>query len=294
MSNSLHLKNWALVQVQGADRVTFLQGQLTNDITQLQANQIQINAHCDPKGKLIAPLVLFLKENEDAIYYLVRASTAEYQIQVLKKYAVFSKVSIQKVQEVHCVGLTDLSEISALFPESITCVNQTLLTGLRFSEKAVILIANAPLNDIKQNITTEAELESALLEAHFPIVDLPLSEQYLPQAFNLETWHAINYKKGCYCGQEMVARAHYRGANKRSLYLFSLPLDEIQSNALPNIGDSLQQELNGQSRKTGSICALVRYESHQRLLVQVILASDFDLSQKLTFTHSNYALEMVN
>lgn len=299
IQNKLSLKNWKLVKITGIDRFTFLQGQLTNDINHLQTEQMQISAHCNPKGKLIASLILFNVEQEEAIYYLVRSSLHEKQIQALKKYAIFSKVIIESVLDATIDGISDPKIIENEFQNGTRFNLKDSLFLLKLNSTCAFMIQLNPAPTLSGKSLNQDDLfEATLLEAGFPIIDLPLSEQYLPQAFNLEAWQAINYKKGCYCGQEMIARAHYRGANKRALYLFSLDLDVIHLADLPAIGSGLIQKIEREHesdyRETGTICALVKDEKNKRLLVQVILASDFDLMQKLQLTQNTMKLQPLN
>lgn len=292
--NKLFLKNWGLVKVSGVDKFTFLQGQLTNDITNLRTEQILFSGHCDPKGKLIAFLILFIDEKDDAIYYLVRKSLQEKQIQALRKYSVFSKVTIEPViaSTVYGIVKNEATLDSLSTEKNIKIEDNTTL--LRLTSNCEFLIEiNSGLTDAELKQIQDDIFETSLLQDGFPIIDLPLSEQYLPQAFNLEIWNAINYKKGCYCGQEMVARAHYRGINKRLLYLLSSSIDNIDLACLPTIGSALHQKINDDYRDTGMISALVIDKKNQRILVQVILAFDFDFTQTLELIKNTTALQLL-
>jgi len=98
----------------------------------------------------------------------------------------------------------------------------------------------------------------------------PVSRQYLPQAFNLQNFAAISFNKGCYCGQEMVARAQYRGISKRALYLLV-----GQSEKLPKVGDSLEQKIAENWRETGCVTATLRLDDNT-IWVQAILNNELD------------------
>lgn len=278
-STSFPLSHWALVKVAGDDRVSFLQGQFTSNLNELEPNRVQFSAHCDPKGKLIAPLILFC--TEEAIYYVLRQSTLDVQLAALKKYAIFSKVVIEAVSNCPFFGLLDCNP-------PLSAAKETFY--LELTDQIAFKIQ---LNAEQMHSTEDSPFELALIKAGFPLVDLPLSGAYLPQAFNLEAFQAINYKKGCYCGQEMVARAHYRGANKRALYLYQGTLMTADFSNLPLVGAPVFQTIGAHQRETGSICAVIKDENNGNLWVQLILPSDFDVQQEIRLTPQSQPLEFV-
>jgi len=97
------LSDWQLVRVSGTDNRTFLQGQVTADINQLNEHTALFSAHCDAKGRMWSNLILFQREED--IFYIVRKTVSEKQIAALKKVAVFSKVTIEPVVDLNLIGL---------------------------------------------------------------------------------------------------------------------------------------------------------------------------------------------
>jgi len=275
------LDDWQLVKVSGADSYKFLQGQLTNDMTKLTDSYFLFAAQCDPKGKIWSNMLLF--KRRDDIYYIARKSGVDAQIKELKKYAVFSKVTIDIDTDLTIIGIAgndianELAQINCLFNDQQNCANVNDVTYLKINFPSARYIAIGTKNAInKLQFTKDAPVKLSEqwalleLEANYPIIDQPVSNQYLPQAFNLHNFAAISFDKGCYCGQEMVARAQYRGINKRALYLLV-----GQSERLPEVGDSLEQKMAENWRETGCVTATLRLADNT-IWVQAILHNQLE------------------
>ncbi|WP_392562042.1 tRNA-modifying protein YgfZ [Orbus sturtevantii] len=279
--SKISLTDWQLIKVSGVDNSKFLQGQLTSDMNKLTDKNFLFAAQCEPKGKVLSNMLLF-KQGDD-IYYIERESVVDTQLKELKKYAVFSKVTFNIDTDLTIIGIAgnsnhhQLTEIAGLFNDAQNCTSLNDLTYLRINFPTPRYIIIGKEHDINQlALVKECQVQSAEqwalldLEANYPIIDMPLTNEYLPQAFNLQNFDAINFDKGCYCGQEMVARAQYRGINKRALYLLA-----GQSEKLPVIGDTLEQKMDENWRETGRITATLRLND-QSIWVQAILNNDLD------------------
>ncbi|SUC30534.1 tRNA-modifying protein ygfZ [Providencia rettgeri] len=109
------------------------------------------------------------------------------------------------------------------------------------------------------------------IEAGFAVIDQQNSAQHLPQATNLQALpHGISFKKGCYTGQEMVARAKFRGANKRAMYTL-----KGTGTTIPAIGEGVEWQLGDKWRRTGTVLAAIRLGSGE-IYVQVIMNNDME------------------
>ena len=108
------------------------------------------------------------------------------------------------------------------------------------------------------------------IEAGFPVIDAANSGQFIPQATNLQALGGISFKKGCYTGQEMVARAKFRGANKRALWLLT-----GSASRLPEAGEDLELKMGENWRRTGTVLAAVKLEDGQ-VVVQVVMNNDME------------------
>ena len=265
------LSDWQLVRVSGTDNRTFLQGQVTADINQLNEHTALFAAHCDAKGRMWSNLILFQRGAD--IFYIVRKTVAEKQIAALKKYAVFSKVTIEPVVDLNLIGLENNAIEQSIIAElgDNSCITKDDITYIKIPlpEMRLIKVSNEPLPTDSQTADHWLKLD---LEAGYAIIDEPNIESLLPQACNLQHYNAISFDKGCYCGQEMVARAQFRGANNRGLYLLV-----GKSKALPIIGDKLEYELDGNWREGGQVLAALKLDEDDEIYVQVVLANGIDI-----------------
>ncbi|OTQ68924.1 tRNA-modifying protein YgfZ [Gilliamella apis] len=265
------LSDWQLVKVSGIDNRTFLQGQVTADINHLNEYTALFAAHCDAKGRMWSNLILFQRGAD--IFYIVRKTVAEKQIAALKKFAVFSKVTVEPVTDLNLIGLENNAIEQSIIAElgDNSCITRGDVTYIKIPlpEIRVIKVSNEPLPTDLQSADHWLKLD---LEAGYAIIDEPNIESLLPQACNLQHYNAISFDKGCYCGQEMVARAQFRGANNRGLYLLV-----GKSKTLPIIGDKLEYELDGNWREGGQVLAALKLEQDNQIYVQVVLANGIDI-----------------
>lgn len=278
----ISLEDWALVTLTGADRVKYLQGQVTADIDALPADQHVLCAHCDAKGKMWSNLRLFYRG--EGLAFIERRSVLNTQLSELKKYAVFSKVAIAAQPDVVLLGVAGtrakaaLAEIFAELPDAgHPVVQQGDSTLLHFSlpaERFLLVTDAEQAQQLVEKLADRAQFNNSKqwlaldIEAGFPVIDSDSSAQFIPQATNIQALNGISFNKGCYTGQEMVARAKYRGANKRALYWLA-----GRASRVPAVGEDLEWQLGENWRRTGSVLAAVAL-SDGRVWVQAVLNND--------------------
>ncbi|MCX8956921.1 tRNA-modifying protein YgfZ [Erwinia psidii] len=283
------LEEWALVNVTGADRISYLQGQVTLDVAALDAANHLPAAHCDAKGKMWSNLRLF--HRGEGLSYLVRRSLRDTQITELKKYAVFSKVSITADDEAVLLGIAGLQARSALahffntLPDADNPVIQHEKTSLLWfalpAERFLVVTSSDKASALCAVLEGQAQLTDSSqwlamdIEAGFPVIDDVNSCQLIPQATNLQALDAISFRKGCYTGQEMVARAKFRGANKRALYWLA-----GVASRLPAASDALEIKLGDNWRRTGTVLAACTLDNGDAW-VQVVLNNDLQPDSEL-------------
>ncbi|HHQ6611084.1 tRNA-modifying protein YgfZ [Morganella morganii] len=275
------LSNLALVTITGPDSQKYLQGQVTADIDALADDQHVLCAHCDAKGKMWSDLRLF--HYKDGYAYLIRRSALDTQLAELKKYAVFSKVTIAADESAVLTGIAGRGAADALqahfstVPDADTQVvgnNNTTLLYLPLPQGRFILIQTAEqagaLSDaLSLPDASDTQWTALDIEAGYAVIDAATVSEFLPQATNLQSLpRGICFKKGCYTGQEMVARAKFRGANKRAMFTLI-----GQSRHVPVAGDAAERQLGENWRRTGTILAAVRL-SDDRVLVQIVMNND--------------------
>ena len=280
----ISLDDWALVTATGQDRVSYLQGQLTLDVAALSSSHHLPAAHCDAKGKMWSALRLF--HYGEGLAYIVRRSLRDTQLTELKKYAVFAKVTLAADDESVLLGVAGAQAREALagcfpvLPDADTPVvhhdESTLLWFDLPAERFLLVTRADKAAELTQKLADKAELNNSdqwlalEIEAGFPIIDTATSAQLIPQATNIQALNGISFKKGCYTGQEMVARAKFRGANKRALYWLA-----GQGSRVPAAGDALEMQMGENWRRTGTILAACQLESGE-IWVQAVLNNDLE------------------
>ena len=210
-----NLKNRALVRVSGVDAEEFLQNQLSNDISKLDDSNIQFNAYCQHQGKII---VLFWVMRSDKGFLLsFPIDLLETVVSRLQMFVIMSDVIIEDVTN------------SFL---QVELINEVDPNGYLINEK-MSLSVQSKNNDIEVTINDQDEWVKACIDSGMPEVFLSTSEKLVPQMLNLDIDEfGVNFSKGCYPGQEVVARLHYLGDAKRRLFAFT-------SNSEMKVGESL-------------------------------------------------------
>ncbi|WP_061707281.1 tRNA-modifying protein YgfZ [Pseudenterobacter timonensis] len=280
----ISLDDWALATLTGPDSEKYLQGQVTADVSQMNEHHHLLAAHCDAKGKMWSNLRLF--RQRDGFAFIERRSLRDTQLTELKKYAVFSKVTIAADDERVLLGVAGFQARGALkglfsvLPDSETpLVNdgETALLWFAHPDERFLLVTDeATATRVTDALRGEAQLNNSQqwlaldIEAGLPVIDAANSGQFIPQATNLQALGGISFKKGCYTGQEMVARAKFRGANKRALWYLA-----GQASRVPEAGEDLELKMGENWRRTGTVLAAVQLEDG-RLLAQVVMNNDME------------------
>ncbi len=230
------LSSLRLLRLTGADRQAFLHGQLTRDMNRLGPGQAGLAAWCNPKGRVIATFVVVCAD--DHIDLLVAADLKDAVIKRLRMFVLRAQVDIEDGETAAFMGLAGTQALAATaLPDDdwsvrtdgpCTCVR---LPGAR----ALIYGDMQDLQAMRpEDVTVGGDEDWTLLniEARQPWIDAAVSEQFLPQMLNLDLGGGLDFNKGCYPGQEVVARLHYRGEVKQRLHHGS-------SDAVLTAGDAL-------------------------------------------------------
>ncbi|MBD1555333.1 tRNA-modifying protein YgfZ [Vibrio sp. S9_S30] len=217
------LPSWGTITCVGEDKKTYLQGQVTCDVVSLEHSESTYGAHCDAKGKMWSLFNMF--HHNDGYVMVHRKSALATELTEIKKYAVFSKVTIEEGADV-LVGISGDKAESWIDNHSEGRSNVRIIDGgtaVRISNKRWLLLlepsaAECLLEDQRAAVVHESLWDKYDIEEALPRIDEKEQGQHIPQAMNLQALGGISFTKGCYTGQEMVARAKYRGTNKRALY----------------------------------------------------------------------------
>lgn len=218
-----------VIHVTGDDAQTFLQSQFSNDITLADTSKSQISAYCNPKGRILAQ---FLVIPTDIGYYLLcPKAIMEKTLARLRMFVLRSQVILADMTDsLVCLGLAgkQLSVPGLAVPErdyELNHTDQYFVTRLPSEPSRYLVVLDTASakslwqssQDICQPVS-ENVWHWLDIQAGLPNITLETIEEFVPQMVNLELIGGVNFKKGCYPGQEIVARMHYLGKPKRRMF----------------------------------------------------------------------------
>lgn len=268
------LNQYRLIEVAGIDAEKYLQGQLTCDVAKLAVGEQTLTCHCDPKGKM-STLFRLYRATAEQFFLIIQQDLLPEALVQLKKYAVFSKVTFTELDQA-LFGTTS-GEIIAKFNENVTAcyLDEEPKRAIFWGDIAVETNGDSSLWDLID------------IQQGVPLLYKVNQFELIPQATNLQLLDkAISFTKGCYIGQETVARAKYRGANKRAMFTFVGNVEgEIE---LPAVASSIEMQLGENWKSTGTILAVQRYQ--QQLWLQVVLNKE--LEPEANFRVGNVSLAL--
>jgi folate-binding protein YgfZ len=250
------LSHLSLLKLSGEDAVNFLQGQVTNDVKQLDGSNSQYAGYCTPKGRLIA--LFMLHRHEDSLYLQLDKRLAEAIGKRLRMYVLRSKVVIEDISDstvrMGISGPNAEAALGELFPslpvsthELVANENDILIRLPGTTPRFELIVAAARAESIWSQLSQALKpvgrnaWEWLEIQAGIPDIQPGAQEEFVPQMVNLDALGGINFKKGCYTGQEIVARTHYLGKVKRRTHIAHLA--GAQS---PAAGDEILVEGSGE------------------------------------------------
>ncbi|MBK5416724.1 CAF17-like 4Fe-4S cluster assembly/insertion protein YgfZ [Pseudomonas sp. TH31] len=264
------LSHEGVLAVRGADAGKFLQGQLTCNLNYLSDSQASLGARCTQKGRMQSSFRILLEG--DGVLLAMATELLEPQLADLKKYAVFSKSKLTDESAAWVrLGLDHgdaaLRSLGLELPADTDSVARTDgLIAIRVSpERAELWVAADQADVIKGKLSAllaEGDLNQWLLgqiRAGIGQVMPSTRELFIPQMLNLQAVGGVSFKKGCYTGQEIVARMQYLGKLKRRLYRLQLDGSE-----LPEPGTQLFSPSHGSS--IGEVVIAARGKQNIELL----------------------------
>ena len=276
-----NLSHLGLIKVVGEQGRSFIHGQVTTDISSLEANQWRWGAHCDPKGKMIASFRTFAIQ--EALLMLMPKDTLELDLPQLQKYAVFSKATLTNATaEWTLLGVAGEQAVPFVtqhfgeITEELTLVEHGAI--LKDANRFILVLQPEAVTAlVGEHTVFDASAWQALeITAGYPNLAPSHANQYVPQMCNLQAINGISFNKGCYMGQETVARTKYRGGNKRALYILQ------GTTALTiNLESVIEIALEDGYRKGGQIIEFV--QRGNQVLLTAVLANDTANDAKLRF-----------
>lgn len=272
------LDHLGCIRASGQDARDFLQAQLSNDINDLQNNRAQLSAYCNPKGRMLAQF-LVLPAQDDFLLILPRTTLAA-TLKRLRMFVLRSQVVLDDASDdLVCLGLAGdaLPDLPLPLPEHD--YDLASLDGSRICRLPSPTPRYLHIADADRSKTVWSEFADSLLatdqhlwhwldiQAGLPSIWPQTVEEFVPQMVNLELINGVNFKKGCYPGQEIVARMHYLGKPKRRMYRLTLdqsapPLPGADIYVAGSDGQSAGKVVLAEPDQSGSEClAVLRNDS---------------------------------
>jgi folate-binding protein YgfZ len=302
------LNQQGLLQIAGPDTTKFLQGQVTCDIRELSNPVTRLGAQCNIKGRM---LLCFraLQANSEHIFLRMQRPLITLGLSSLGKYIVFSKAKLLDVSEDYrCIGVVGSQAkqlIQNTFGAEFNHTDEWCTNGQDFiiqldENRYECWLAAKTAPQIWEQLQSHTVIANEnfwnLLNIRAGIGDITTDtyEQFTPQTINFQLVNGINFRKGCYTGQEIVARLHYKATLKRHMYRYGVNLTEA---ALPSPGSKL---INASGKEIGEIVLTALINLHEGELLANVLDDDCtdifiaNTTQKLRLMPLPYAIPIAN
>ena len=295
------LSQLAIVEISGTDAEDFLHNQFTSDLKQLPVNTLQFSAWCNPKGRVL--FNFFILKLKDRFFLLLPDELATQFTRRLQMFVLRADVVINdKKDELIRIGLSGV-DIDKWLPDQIKtapavpgeiCQTDELFC-VRLPDKGQRFIVIGRYDVIEKlwgkltaHITPVGTQQWELLDilAGFPWINTECTEKFLPQSLNLDELGGLSHQKGCYPGQEIIARVYHRGQVKRRLFIAS-----VKSTTRPGTGDDLYMQ--GEDQSIGKI---LNVQPHPELAYMMLIVIEVDKakSEQIYLKDHNGPLKIIN
>jgi folate-binding protein YgfZ len=235
------LPAYGVLRIGGPDAASFLQGQFTNDTRLLADGRTQLSACCTTQGRVIA--LARLRQTEDAIHALLPVELLSRVATHLRKFVLRAKVEIRQAADLHVGAFYSgaaaepalqraFDEASASTLSPVPLSGSTEVVTFHYADGREVVAAPpsawraiSGLSLSRADPRAHQDWAAADIADGLPQLAAATSEQFIPQMLNLDLIEGVSFGKGCYTGQEIVARTQHRGRVKRRTMRFSLVLD---------------------------------------------------------------------
>jgi len=250
------LSHFSLLLFSGEDSRAFLHSQLSSDVQNITMSTAQYSSYCTPKGRVLASFLLW--QSTEGYCAQLHGSLRESIQSRLAKFVLRSKVKIVDASGSHVsLGLAG-NNAEMLAKKCFVAIPQSVLGAAHDESATIIRLApnrfqiitaagHAPAvwEKLSRSATAVGNLRWDWLNIRYgiPVITSATQDQFVPQMLNMEILGAVSFNKGCYPGQEVIARAQYLGMLKRRMYLAN-----IQSEISPQPGEELfSRDVQGQA-----------------------------------------------
>lgn len=241
---------WTPLVISGPDSKAFLAGQLASDVNALTPGDSQLAAYLNPKGRSLG--LLLLCPRNDGYLALVNPTIAQSLMQRLRMFVLRSKVTIEIMPGASVTGCSPINPLDAWHSEGRS---DHFAIGWPGGREILVGSMDNPAITSDQWLAEDTRLG-------MPHLFESTLETFIPQQLNLDAWGAVSLKKGCYPGQEIVARMHYLGRNKRHLYRAKSDRSLVPGATVVNVeGRPAGQVVQSASDGDSFVALLVLHES---------------------------------
>lgn len=275
------LSRWGVIGVDGDDAVTFLQSQLSNDVAGMAESQLRMAGLCTAKGRLLGSF--FVLRQGKQVLLVCRKETVAALVKRLSMFVLRSKCKVRDCTAEYQVSFLSNSALAS--PMRVQWDEQGNATAsLRPIGDSMPGFQIAASTEQAQQGHADDEFEYALQQLGIAYVSQATVEMFVPQAINFDLVGGVSFSKGCYPGQEIVARSHYLGKVKRRVF-------QATAAGAPTLTAGQDVWLSGKENEpAGSVATVVGFNGQQHLLVELPV-EDAD-QNGATFTVKNEAGEI--
>ena len=245
ISGIAELTHWGVIRVAGEEATKFLQGQLTQDVALLGLSEARLAAFCNAKGRMQASFIVFKRSHDEVLLIcsrdLLAATLKRLSMFVLRAKAKLSDASAEFA--LYGVAGNAIEQIAAsAFPAwtkvDLDAANMVFFHAGAGHQRALWCApAGTP---VPQGPPVDLALWHWLeVQSGIAMVTQPIFEAFVPQMLNYESVGGVSFKKGCYPGQEVVARSQFRGTLKRRAYL-------VHTTGTPTVGQEVFHALDAE------------------------------------------------
>lgn len=264
------LVDYALLHITGEDAASFLQGQFSSDVAALSGGGVQWGSYSNPKGRMQASFLLW--RQQDDFYLMLRKDIAETFRRRLSMFVMRSKVKIVTLEQAVCFAsympaATDETKVFQPVLQNASAEQACIVIGGKIQLDWLFIAQSADFPVPPGQFIAPASFEFFFIMAAVPWVSLATYEAFVPQMANLDLIGGISFKKGCYPGQEIVARTQYLGKVKRRMFIADV------SSAHCKAGDDIKTAESGEQVIGKVVASVPLNEDISRALVVVQMSA---------------------
>jgi tRNA-modifying protein YgfZ len=246
VSGVAKLPYFGCIRASGAEATAFLQSQLTSDFSSLRPTRAQLAGFCSAKGRLQASFIGW-KVNETDVVLICAADLLAATLKRLSMFILRMKCKLSDAtSDLPVFGLAGASAEARLDGASAwECRDSPEGTAIRLPAAhgqalALWLPRSGTGTAVSEPPIGQDEWRRLLIASGVPVVEAKTVDLFVPQMINFELLGGVNFQKGCYPGQEVVARSQYRGTLKRRMFLFDCDAQAVAGQEVFNAQDPAQ------------------------------------------------------